>query len=179
MYDELVCDLQRCPTGSSKCRSHTDQICLLRSKITQQWLSPLWLWNVSCLPDRRSWQQQHEVELVMVLNGGLGGSGWLTGKRKGSAREHCQGKVYFSRRDRYWLPTPFLPCDSYVMFIKLARRLYQIWAGAMWWKLAVHLCGNYLQQALPMRHRNKCTQTDTLNNLKQKWEVDLSLLKGK
>lgn len=63
---------------------------------------------------------QKEEALVLVLSAGPGGSGWLTGKRMGSAREHRQRKVQicFSRQDTFWLKASFLPRDSYVMFIK-------------------------------------------------------------
>lgn len=96
-----------------------DQICISRSQITNDSAPFETLFGCQTTSHDNSSAKQN---WFCFLNKGLGGSGWLRGKRKGSAREHCQRKVQicFSRQDRFWLWAPFLPCDSYVMFIKLA-----------------------------------------------------------
>lgn len=102
-----------------ECGSHVDFLGTVTNKLLNK---PFLTVGQSIIIDRQLLMTatQKEGELVLVLNKGPGGSGWLTGKRMGSAREHRQRKVpiYFSRQDTFWLEDSFLPRDSYVMFIK-------------------------------------------------------------
>lgn len=178
MSDEVVCadqsfrDTQEeSLTYFNKCTSDTDQICLSRSQITKQWSQPcLSLSLCSVLSASRLWQQR---ELILALNEGLRGSGWLKGKRKGSARECCQRKVQicFSRQSRFWLQASILPpwfiFDVYQTGLWLAKTELE----QSDWKPNVYLCSDYLQQTYANKvrctvQRNTCAQTDILEKKK-------------
>lgn len=151
-----------------------DQICISRSQITNDSAPFETLFGCQTTSHDNSSAKQN---WFCFLNKGLGGSGWLRGKRKGSAREHCQRKVQicFSRQDRFWLWAPFLPCDSYVMFIKLACITGAKWSetngafGAAAFIIFWQLCGNYLQQTYAAEVQ--CAVEKKTNAHKQTFEI--------
>lgn len=163
IYDRVFChpDLQRCTgclTHCNKCSSHTDQTCLSRSQITNQWGSHISLWVFSCLPDSRSWQQQHkgrESWFWFWLRGWEALGGW-EGKGRAVPGNTVREKsrfVFPGRTDcscePHSCPVIHMWCLSNWPEACLTGAKLLETNGAIWTKHYVfwQLCGDYLQQA--------------------------------
>lgn len=164
MYDD--------PQGSlTHWSSHTDQICLSRSQI--QWVSHLWPWVFSCLPDYWSWrrhQERKESWFLFWTRGWEALGGW-EGKGRAVPGNTVREKfpfVFPGRTDYgsmpHSCPVIHTGCDVY----QIGRR--HAWLEQSDWKLMVQLCRSilyfdscvviiYCSRLMLMRYNATCKET--------------------
>lgn len=160
----------------SAASSHTNRICLLRSQITNQWVSHFWLWVFNCLPDCSSGQQQNKAKeswFWFWTRGWEVLSGWEWKGRavpENTVREKFRfvfpGKTDFGIRP-HSCPVIHMWClsiwpEACLNGVKWLMYYYNSILTAVWWLFTAGLCWWGTMHSA----KKQTVHSQTLNNVK-------------